>query len=76
MGILHVTNLEDYLFLPLLSALNEIGTIKSYYEYDDDDMDIEFEEKDHLQKALDQVDELSYKIHAEMPVILSINEEM
>ena len=76
MGILHVTNLEDYLFPYLLSALKEIGPVKSYYEYDDGDMDIKFEEKDHLQKALDQVDELSYKIHAEMPVVLSINEKM
>ena len=76
MGILRVFNLEDDMFYPLLSALKEIGPIKSYQEYDGGDVDFEFEEEDHLQKALDQIDELSYKIHANMPVNMSINGEM
>ena len=76
MGILRVTNLEDDMFYPLLTALKEIGPIKRYHEYGGGDMDIEFVEEDHLEKALDQVDELSYKIHASMPVIMSINGEM
>ena len=76
MGILHVTNLEGGMFYPLMSALKEIGPIKRYHEFDGGDLDIEFEDEDHLQKALDQIDELSYKIHANMPVNMSINGEM
>ena len=83
MGILHVTNLEGDMFHPLMSALQEIGPIKRYHEFDGGDLDIEFEDEDHLQKALDQADELSDKIHADMPdwvtgrfpLNLSINEE-
>ena len=68
MGILRVTNLEDDMFNPLLLALEEIGPIKSYQEYDGGDVDFEFEEEDHLQKAIDQIDELNHRIHGNISI--------
>ena len=69
MGFFRVSNLERGMHDPILTALKKIGPFK-YVRYLNDDIGFEFEEEDHLQEALTQIDllVLRCKIHANMAI--------